>query len=187
MYPRYPVVCKKAKHARERFAARSSLEHFPAAGSRVATDRPVQASSRLCGKALIEIMIRGLRAYPAAIPPLRRSGSTPRRGPFNEASRTKFAHIEFFAFWPGAVCEGRAERVCSAPEVRPQLVLLSRGRRRSRCRDIGRYSRSWCAPEGAARLAGYRFGGKSKLPWSGEWNASRTGLGPVQCQRSSEI
>lgn len=43
------------------------------------------------------------------------------------------------------------------------------------------------APEGAARLADYRFDGKSKLPRSGEWNASRTGSGPVQCQRSSEI
>lgn len=29
--------------------------------------------------------------------------------------------------WPGAVCGGRAEHVCSAPEVRRQLVLLCEG------------------------------------------------------------
>ncbi len=89
--------------------------------------------------------------------------------------------------WPAADCRGRAEHVCSAPEVRPQPVLLSRGRRRPRCRDIERYSQSCYAPEGAVRLAGCRFGDRPRSPWSDEGNASRTGAGPVRRQRSSEI
>jgi len=82
---------------------------------------------------------------------------------------------------------GSAEHVCSAPEVRRQPALLSRGRRRLRCRDSERYSRSLYPPKEAVRLAGCLFGDRSRLPWSGEGNASRTGVGPARCRPSNEI
>ena len=68
--------------------------------------------------------------------------------------------------------------------IRPQLVLLSRARRRPRYRDSVRCSRFSCGRAGAGRPEDFPCAGRSGSPSSFSTNASRTASDRARCHQS---